>query len=159
MCRIFDSHSPRGFVPAAEPVCTHASFIRFLLCILISSRLRAGLRIRLYRLCRRNIQVLPAASFPKAPGKSVFLFVFSCFGAHEIKVRGQYFFRLLTLPQYLCNFYVSSVITISEKISCFYFFCKSGQFYVQVVFMTIKKALPAPFRQSFPYFLKRRGFT
>lgn len=92
MCRIFDSHSPRGFVPAAEPVRTHASFIRFLLCILISSRLRAGLRIRLYRLCRRTIQVLPAASFPKAPGKSVFLFVFSCFGAHEIKVRGQYFF-------------------------------------------------------------------
>lgn len=159
MCRIFDSHSPRGFVPAAEPVCTHASFIRFLLCILISSRLRAGLRIRLYRLCRRTIQVLPAASFPKAPGKSVFLFVFSCFGAHEIKVRGQYFFRLLTLPQYLCNFYVLSVITISEKISCFYFFCKSGQFYVQVVFMTIKKALPVSFRQSFPYSLKRRGFT
>lgn len=97
--------------------------------------------------------------FSQSTGKSVFLFVFSCFGAHEIKVRGQYFFRLLTLPQYLCNFYVLSVITISEKISCFYFFCKSGQFYVQVVFMTIKKALPVSFRQSFPYSLKRRGFT
>lgn len=133
-CAAFLTHiAPGGFVPAAEPVCTHASFIRFLLCILISSRLRAGLRIRLYRLCRRTIQVLPAASFPKAPRKSVFLFVFSCFGAHEIKVRGQYFFRLLTLPQYLCNFYVLSVITISEKISCFYFFCKSGRFSAKVV--------------------------
>lgn len=58
------------------------------------------------------------------------LFLF--WGARN-KGQGSIFFRLLTLPQYLCNFYVLSVITISEKISCFYFFCKSGRFSAKVV--------------------------
>lgn len=73
----------------------------------------------LYRCCRLRL-------FPKHReiGLSFRLFLF--WGARN-KGQGSIFFRLLTLPQYLCNFYVSSVITISEKISCFYFFCKSGR--------------------------------
>lgn len=56
--------------------------------------------------------------------------------------------------RFICHYYSLKGFSFLFFLQKWSFFCKSGQFYSQVVFMTMKKALSAPFRQSFPYFLK-----
>lgn len=72
--------------------------------------------------------------------------IFSTFDAVPVPMQ---FFR------FICHYYILKGFSFLFFLQKWSFFCKSGQFYSPVVFMTMKKALSAPFRQSFPYFLKK----
>lgn len=100
---------------------------------------------------------------PKHSGGSLSFRLFLFWGARN-KGQGSIFFRrfdAVPVPmqffRFICHYYILKSFPFLFFLQKWSFFCKSGQFYSPVVFMTMKKALSAPCRQSFPYFLKKCG--